>query len=278
MFVNIYVERFADEQAFSRAVPFVETSEGSFSRRIRKLDYYLYKDGVLVESGPIEEAGRTGAPHYTFSRKQMPWGEYKLALIANCTESVITGSFEDLDGLNIVYPGIGETDDYFIGVLPITINENKTHEYDAQLKRLHGVVRYNLIDIDPEITAVEVSMDGLTCNGCMAGTYSEDFDYSKVIYTKTGSVLTEAENINPDPDIVGTFPTMEGGRSSWSVRIYKDDPDTPFYERTISTDIAVVRNRLLDLSLVLEKDNYSFRIAVDADWDGKTEGGIIIIN
>ncbi len=274
LLVRIYVERFGDEQAFSRSESYVETSEPYFNTRIEDMDYYLYKDNVLIESGSFSDALRTEGVYYTFRRNDIPWGNYKLALMANCVEDVVTGSPDNLDEMSIVYSGVGETEDYFIDVLPFSITQNALHEYDTQLKRLHGVVRYNLINVDPEITAVEVSMDGLTRSGCIMGTYSEDFDYSKTIYVNSGE--SRAAVIG-DPNIVATFPTMEGRKSSWSIKIYKDDPDVPFYERTISSDVEVVRNRLLDLSMKLEKDNYSFEIKVNTDWDGTTEGGTIII-
>ena len=230
---------------------------------------------MLVDSGPLSEAVRAEGPYYTFTRTDIPWGEYKLALMANCVETILKGSPEKLDELNIYYTGLGETADYFIDVFPFSIYENKVHEYDTQLKRLHGVVRYNLINVDPEITAVEVSMDGLTRSGCIMGTYSEDFDYTKKVYVNGGS---SRATVITDPNIVATFPTMQGRKSSWSIKIYKDDPDEPFYERTISYDVEVVRNRLLDLSMLLEKDNYRFEIRVDTDWNGTTGGGKKIIN
>ena len=99
--VSIYVERFGDEQAFTRAETLAAISEASFNHRIENLDYYLYKDDVLVDSGPLSEAVRAEGPYYTFTRTDIPWGEYKLALMANCVETILKGSPEKPDELNI---------------------------------------------------------------------------------------------------------------------------------------------------------------------------------
>ena len=94
--IRLFVERFEDEAAFTRA-DISATSEKVFSDRIHRLDYYLYKDGELIESGPVkEDVGRINGDAYAMYllcvtvQSSPPTSDHNAPLRKNTKERVIS--------------------------------------------------------------------------------------------------------------------------------------------------------------------------------------------
>lgn len=275
--IRLYVESFLGNMEPLRARSFAETSERVFSDRIEKLDYYLYRDGVLVENGPVNDVSSCADPFLLFERRGLPYGRYKMVFTGNCAETVMRGSIHNPDELTILYQDGDGVADFFAGFYEFDVRDDGVHQYDAQLKRLHGVVRFTFNDVDPEIKAIEITMDGLTSTGCVMGTYSEDYTFVRRIPVNQPATMAD-ELLPNEPTIVGLFPTMDGGNSSWSVKIYKDDGDVEYFSQTISNDVLVVRNDLVDLSASFAGGTVRFYIDMDLVWEGMLDGGGAIVD
>lgn len=275
--VSIYVERFNGslEPGRSASVPLYrsvfETSESCFGDRIEKLYYLLYRDGTLVEDGIVQNPSLVRTSHYMFKRDDLVPGRYTLYLMANCPD--LEASPVNPDEITVAYPGHDLTADYFMAYLPFTVNKDSRASYVAQLKRLHGIVRFTFYDLDPSITKIDIHMDGLTGSGCILGTYSDDYEFNiSVPVNPAGRAGGDTQSV------VGLFPTTDGGVSSWDVKVHRADGEPLYFEGIVSRDLNVMRNRLLDLRATFTEGGISFDVSVGQEWDDANEGDTSIVN
>lgn len=263
--VNVFVERFQG----TMPVRALANTEEKFNDRIQKLQYYLYLDDKVVEKGVIEGVKDITAPSYLFMRENLAPGNYKLAFLANTNEGIMKSVTDVLDEIIVIYPGYERTEDYFVEVFPFTITETKAHhEFDALLKRMQGVVRYNFKNLGPDIRAIEIKMDGLCWHGCINGRYMEDYEITRRVDI---SDITKAGERNTS-FFMGTFPTMENRKSSWTLKLYTED-SYPYYDKMVTDTLQVVRNQLLDITAELNDAEIIFTVEVDKKWDGSSDGG-----
>lgn len=292
--VNVYVERFLgdlDVMPFQGVSPltvrsqqYEATSEkGLFGERIKTLSYYLYRDNILVEQGEVDDIEGIGNPHYVFERADLPHGDYHLVLMGNCTEKEMKSGFDDPMLITLSYQeNDDDRNDCFMDCFEFSVNDNGEAEYDTQLKRVHGVVRYTFNDVDPDIKTIEVTMDGLTSTGCVAGTYSDDYTFVRRIAVNQPAPLgradgDEVELLPNEPTVVGLFPTTDTRNSTWSVKVYREDGETEYYSGQVSDNVRVIRNDLLDLTATFVNGKILFYVDMDLVWEGVLDvnGGIV---
>lgn len=271
--INVYAERFNGvldaELDDSRAdIPAV-TWEERFMDRIVKLYYLLYKDNVLIEKGAVADMTGINGSYYTFSRENLEAGSYRLFMMANCPDMEVFP--DNPEEIMIRYPGHDTTDDYFVMSQPFEVYSDTRASYNAHLKRMHGVVRFTFYDLEPCIRKIDVHIDGLSQTGCIMGTYSDDYHLN--ISIPVGS-LGRAEG--DTQQIVGLFPTLEGGVSRWDVKVYREDGETLYYEGVIPDDISVIRNQLLDLRATFQDGEMVFDIQVNKQWEDANDGGTVV--
>lgn len=259
--IQVYVEKFQSQAGLS--IP--ENSEAQFNTRIQTLSYYLYRDGSLYQSGEIPGVASITAQTYLFSRADMLPGRYELVLLGNTHDNM--PQMRDAGSAELTYPGYDRTADYFMDRFEFTVSDAENHEYITQLKRVHGFVRFNFLNLPADATSVEVQLDELTSHSYINGTYDGDYLFTRLLpATELQSTAT-----NTFTSSVMTFPTMAGQQTSWRVRLYRDGETTPYYDNLIRNDLQVVRNQLLDLTMDFGTGDgtgdFTFSVGLDSEWD-----------
>lgn len=262
--VRIYAEKF---QARAPYAP--EELEGSFNARIHSLGYLLYAGDRLIEQGTLDGVAATADSAYVFRHDTLPFGRYRLALLANTEARMTAGTSDAPEKLFVVYQGEEAGDDHFTQVLPFEVMCPYRNEFTAVLQRVHGVARFRFDRLPAHTQAVEVSLDHVASRTPLTGDGDTPREVVKrveasALETRAGGAFT-----------LGTFATVPGSRSTWRVRLYGTDPATPFYDRVVTDTLRIERNQLLDLVAEFDEGSGDFDFSVDLDtrWDGSVEGG-----
>ena len=257
--IQVYVEKFQHEEGLT--IP--QNSEAQFNTRIGTMNFYLYKDGNLVEEGVID-ATSISAQTYTFDYPALSYGDYTLVLLGNTENNMPSRS---IPAMALVYPGYADTEDYFRDSFEFTVSDRQEHHYITQLKRVHGVVRFTFLNMPAYITGIDVSLDHLSSQNHRNGSYTDEYTFNRY---QPESALERDEN-NAHSFSVLTFPTLSGEETSWRVKLYRDGSQTPYYDRIVLGELEVVRNQLLDLVMDFgggEGGGFNFYIDLDKQWDG----------
>lgn len=257
--IQVYVEKFQHEEGLS--IP--QNSEAQFNTRIGVMNFYLYKDGEMVEEGVID-ATSISAQTYTFDYPSLEYGDYSLLLLGNTENNMPSRSIPDME---LVYPGYATTEDYFRDFFEFTVADRQEHNYVTQLKRVQGVVRFTFLNVPDYITGIDVSLDKLSSHSHRNGSYTDEYTLSRF---QQESVLTRDEN-NTHSFSVMTFPTLPGEQTSWRLKLYRDGSELPYYDQIAATELDVLRNQLLNLGMNFglgEPDGFNFFIDMDTQWDG----------
>lgn len=259
--IQVYVERFQSQAGLS--IP--ENSETQFNTRIQTLWYYLYKNGSLYQSGEIPGVTEVTAQTYLFTRADLSQGRYELVLLANTQDNM--PQMRDARSTELTYPGYDRTADYFIDRFEFMVNDAENHDYITQLKRVQGIVRFNFLNLPAEATTVEVELDELTSRSYLDGGYAGEYLFTRQL---PAAELQAAAN-DTFTSAVMTFPTMTGEQTAWVVRLYRDGETTPYHNEVVRTDLQVVRNQLLDLTMDFGTGDgtgdFSFSVGLDNEWD-----------
>lgn len=244
--------------------------EEDFAARIHSLDYLLYADGRLIEQGRLYPVASQGGS-YLFRHDTLPFGSYRLAIAANVSPGMMTGSMDAPELYCIAYQGVRNTADHFRADLPFDVTCPVRNEFDAVLLRVHGVTRFRFENLPEEITAVEVSLDNVGERMPLCG----DPDQSCAVTERVpaASLRTRAQG----SFTLGTFSTLPGVRSSWRLKLYGEDPAEPLYDRLVTDTLRIECNQLIDLTARFSgpdfTDGIQFAVDVDTSWDGSNEGG-----
>lgn len=256
--VKIYAEKFQVSPPYSS-----ESLEPRMGDRFDRLDWYLYSNGSLYDQGTFGEISSSSDSSILFTKEQLPYGAYTLVLTGNLPpEQTSVGQ----DGFFLTYPGSEQTGDYFTAVVPLTVDCNCTRSYTTVMQRVQGVIRLIFENLPERATRVETTLENLCCRASVSGRY--DLPAAE---TCSHSAVQIKEN--PHGIVIGAFPTIAGGRTNWTVRLYEEE-QVPFLEKTADEGFELQRNRLLELSVDFEgTNNADFTVTVDPDWNGVIDGG-----
>lgn len=262
--IKLYVEKFQADPAY----PFAGT-EPCFGDRVGQLRYYLYKDGVVREQGLLSDCSTCRDSAYVFQRSGLEFGQYKLVLLANCENAVLT---DDAAGWVLAYPGVDRTADYLTASFPFAVDCDCELFYRTLLERMHGVIRYSFEQLPPEVTALEMKMTQVGGRKPIDGEYEEATEVTEHVD------LMRFKDVNNVDVVVGTFPTLAGQHSAYYLSLYKNGQTTPAYNGLVTDTLTVVRNQLLEIKTRFGAMSPSFEVYVNTKWDGSLPGGGVEVN
>lgn len=255
--INIYAEKF---QTTSEN-PLQDTEE-KLNRRISSMFLQLSRNDTIVET-QTPDIRNNSTDAYLFESKELPLGRYSLRIVANKPSS---GDF------TITYPGADQTQDYFAVTFPFELDCNCTTELSTKLQRLQGVVLCRLNNLPATTSEIEISLKGITKNWLLK---------DKNVYSDTMTV-TRRINLtgNPAEDSIsmtlGTFPTPEGQKATYTIRLFRKGESQPFFTRTADQQIEVKRNQLTELLCDFSNNSFNFEIRIDSRWEDALGGGILL--
>lgn len=250
--------------------------EEVFSKRVRTLHYFLYRDSILVEDSIISDCEKLLSSVYPLKWQKLPFGKYSLLLFANTeSDQVLVGDVNNPASLKIVYPGIEKTKDYFVSRNEFTLDCDCGYLGNVVMERAHGVVQYNLKNIPDNITEIEVIMDQL---GSVCGV-------PNLMIYKSPLTLTYRTPTDPFSTegkcsfTLGTFPTPSGSLTTLNLKLFADhDPEHVVYNGIICDTAFVERNQLLRVTTTFPEngilENVRFGIEVNPRWDGSHGGDV----
>lgn len=268
--INLYVETFRNKSENPLA-----SRESRFNQRVHYLCYYLYKGDSLIQHAVAENLAPETSPAYVLEWDNLDFGDYTLVAVSNCAAAgVLAGSGDTRADLVLHYPGADLTDDFFTCVFPFRVDCNCTAEWEAGLQRAHGVLRSRFVNLPAHVTAVEVSLDGVSGQKTVCG----DYDGDPITVTRRYVVQPVAREGMPGY-VLGTFPTQPGRQSVYRVKLYSAGSDTPVFDKEMVPAIQMIRNQLVDITATFANDGtFSFEVDLDTDWDGTVEGGGTVVD
>lgn len=260
--ITLRVEKFRTRPPYDP-----EELEESFAKRIHSLHYLLYDGQRLIEQGDLEQLRSADDGSYLFRHDLLPFGAYRLALVANTTAQMMTGTTESPENRFIVYQGENEGDDHFSACLPFEVTCPCSNESETVLQRVHGVTRFRFEQVPADISAIEVSLDNVGERIPLSG----EPDRVREVVKRVRTADLKARNTGSFT--LGTFPTLPGQRSSWRMKLFAGNDPKPVYERLVTDTLRIERNQLLDLSVRFTDQQIEFSVDVDPSWDGSNDGG-----
>lgn len=257
--VKIYAEKFQVSPPYSS-----ESLEPRMGDRFDRLDWYLYSNGSLYDQGTFGDISSSSDSSVVFTKQGLPYGAYTLVMTGNLPpEQTSVGP----DGFFLTYPGSEQTGDYFTAVLPLTVDCNCTRSYTAFMQRVQGVIRFFFENLPERASRVETTLDNICHRASVSGRYDSPA-------TETCSFNAAQIRESPNSMVIGAFPTLAGGRTNWTVRLYDEGAQVPFLEKTADEGFELQRNRRLELSVDFGgSNNADFTVTVDPDWNGVIDGG-----
>lgn len=264
--VTLQVEKFQTRPPYA-----MSDLEADFAARIHSLRYLLYADGRLIEQGSLDDVKAADAETYVFRHDPLPFGPYRLVFVANTAASMMAGNPDAPENYYVIYQGAEKGDDHFRTDLPFEVTCPCSNEFDAVLQRIHGVARFRFERVPAEITAIEVSLDQVGERIPLAGEPDRSCTAEKRVAVADWATRSDGEFT------LGTFSTLPGSRSSWRLKLYAEDQDTPVYDRLVTDTLRIERNQLLELTTRFSDEDFrgdiDFSVDVDTTWDGSNEGG-----
>lgn len=260
--VAVHVEKFMTRPPYGPS-----DLEERFAQRIHSLRYLLYDDRRLIEQGELEPIRSADDGSYLFRHDPLPFGTYRLALVANAAPDMMSGTTESAEHRFIDYQGPDDGDDHFHACLPFEVTCPCSNEFETVLQRVHGVTRFRFENVPAELSAIEVSLDNVGERIPLSGEPDRACEAVKRVRP------ADLKARNGGSFTLGTFSTLPGKRSSWRIKLYAQDDATPVYERLVTDTLRIERNQLLDLSVRFNDTQIEFWVDVDPSWDGSNDGG-----
>lgn len=259
--IQVYVEKFQSVEGAS--IP--NNSEAQFNTHIEVMNFYLYKDDDLVEQGQLDMSTHN-AQTYSFVYPALSYGDYTLVLLGNTTDNMPeTRSVPDMD---LVYPGYAKTDDYFRNSFEFTVEDREDHTYVTQLQRVQGIARFTFLNMPDYITGIDVALDELSSHSHRNGSYTDKYTLNRYLPYED----LERDESNTFTFSVMAYPTLSDEKTSWRVKLYRDDSEIPYYDQIVLTDLHLLRNQLLDLVMDFGQGSgtgeFRFYINLNGQWDG----------
>lgn len=253
-----------------------EELEERFSERIQTLDYLLYAGDRLIDQGRLDDAPYTDGASYVFRHEMLPFGSYRLALVANAEPAAMTGDKSAPENYFIAFRNEPDGDDHFRADLPFEVTCPCSNESKGVLRRVYGVARFRFENIPATVEAVEVTLDHvaqrmpLAGDASLAGAVTKRVDVSQMTSRAEGGFL------------LGTFPTPPEARTAWRIRLFGADATAPLYDRVVTDTLRIESNQLVDLTTRFRDEDFTadidFAVDLDTTWDGShdTGGGTIL--
>lgn len=245
--------------------------EEDFTKRIHSLDYLLYADGQLIEQGRVDDLQNAAGGSYLFRHDMLPFGEYRLAFVANAAPRMMTGKTDAPERYYIAYQGEKNGDDHFRADLPFEVTCPCRNEFETVLRRVHGVTRFRLENMPQEITSAEVILDNIGQRMPLCGDPDLSCEVSKRI--RTAELAARAAG----SFTLGTFCTLPGMKTSWRLKLYGPDAAAPIYDRMVTDTLRIECNQLIELTARFKEGDFrgeiEFSVDIDTTWDGSNEGG-----
>lgn len=261
--IKVYAEKFQGTTPKGQSA-----RETVFKERIKHLRYFLYKGDQLKEKGIVPDLSETQGAYYLFERPNLEFGKYTLVLVCNSTQTALTGDPEKMDNLLVTYPGCDDTEDYFFVVFPFTVDCDCETEFETDLYRMHGVIRYSFVNMPADVTGVELTIQNVCHKKFISGDYSEGIDVVKKYEWPTSVELDGKQQF-----VMGVFPTLPGSQSVYRLKLYKEGEELPFYDNVVLDNLNVMRNQLLDVKATFSDGSMHFDVILDSTWDGSEDGG-----
>lgn len=263
--LHFYVEKFRNKSQDP-----LSDRESLFCDRVNHIRYYLYHEGALKEQGIVDVFNDKQIGFYTFNYPNLEFGDYRIVVVANSTKTALTGDPSNPDNLVITYPGSLDTEDYFTAVYPFSVTSTAPQEHIVGLSRAHGVVRYTFKNLPEDAVAVSVMMENVGLEKWVTSDYRKTFNADRSFRMLPVTRQSETEEY-----IMGTFPTLANGRSTFRVGLLREGEIEPYLSQMISDTLTVTRNQLLDLSVTYDNGRFRCEILMDNSWDGSNPGGEI---
>lgn len=267
--VNIYAEKFQNPSDNPG-----DQTEERVADRLGHLRYFLYQEGSLKDKGVIRDFSGINDAFYTLNWDALDFGNYQLVLVGNSTRDALSGDETLPDNLVLTYPGCDLTEDFFAAVLPFEVNCNCTSEFRVALSRVQGVVRYSFKGVPADLTDVEIGVTHVSNQKYITGEYTGEGEA-----VKKYAFLPVKVNAESNPRFaIGIFPTLPEKRAVFSMKLYRNHEDSPYYNERISDTLKIRRNQLLDIITTFSDGKVQFDIRMDGTWDGTSSGGDIDIH
>lgn len=263
--INFFVEKFRNKSENP-----LDDREDDFSSRVNHLRYFIYKNGELYNQGIIDKFPKASIPSYTFQFRGLEYGSYNMVVVANSTREALSGEPINADNLLLTYPGCLDTEDYFTAVFPFDVESDEIKEYEVGLMRTHGVIRYTFKNMPDNITDMEIVMKNVSSKKWVTGDYGTAYEAAR-----SYQIIPLTKQATSEDYIMGTFPTLSDGQSTYYLNLYRERETTPYISQMITDDLIVRRNQLLDIAVTFNDGYISFEIDLDSDWGGSSSGGEI---
>ena len=262
--LNLFVEKFRNVSEDP-----LNDKEENFYSRVNHLQYYLYKDGEFVEKMSIPLTTGTNS-HYPITLKELPYGDYEIAFVANSTKNALTGDNKVCDNLVLQYQGSENTEDYFTWIETFTVDSEDEKQKDVGLLRTQGVVRYKFYNMPPFINKFKVSLDNVHYEKRIKGDYEKTGEMAQA--------FTKASIVDEDEFLSVAFPTPRKEASKGYIYLYEDgNEDTPYFTVQVN-DTIVKRNHMINIESTFNNGNIDVEVSLDTEWNGTVPGGIGVVD
>lgn len=265
--VNVYAEKF---QTGSSAA--TQDIEEKINQRIYFMHCILYKEDTYVMDTVIEDLSGNNEPYYPVNFSQLPFGDYNLIIVGNCSPEAMSGDFNQWGGLNLLYPGADQTDDLFATLLPFTVDCNCTMQFDTKLRRLLGVVRCEVTAIPEGIDEFEIIFHNVNSQLGKEGIYSNTIQVNKRM------PVVRTRSTAPQTALLGLFPTITDQPASYELKLYSNKQSEAVFSQVISDNVPVLRNQLTELLTDFSNGQLEFTVRLDTKWDDSIQGGEVEIH
>jgi len=249
----------------------LDDREERFCDRIKHVRYFLYKDGQLTEEKIVDTFDNTSSNCFTLEYSDLPAGNYEAVVVGNSTKTAFSGDPVQPANLLITHPGCMENEDYFTAVFPFTVNSGESKEYEVGLLRAQGVVRYTFVNMPVNISDFEVFMTNVGLEKWVTADYKKSMEV-----TRRFSMVPATRQGVDEQYVIGSFPTVKDQRSAFSLNLYRDGEQAPYFSRMITDTVNVVRNQLVDIVTTFgDGGNVNFEVILDNTWNGSLPGAIV---
>lgn len=243
--------------------------EERFIKRILTCDYLLYSDEGLLERGSMSDVKQTVDDAYLFRHDPLPFGNYRLAVVANTADNSLQGDPSSPEACWIAYPESGGDDrDNFLALIPFEVTCPCSNRFEGVLQRVHGVTQFLFEHLPGEVRTIEVGLTNVASRAPLAGEPSDPREAVRRIG------VAEMSDPAKGGFVVGTFPTPAGLSTAWHLKLYGDDAEHPIFDGKVTDTLHVRRNRLLVLTARFGAGGQiDFDVELDRKWDGSVEIG-----
>lgn len=265
--INVYAEKFQTNSSIA-----TQDIEEQIGKRIQFLHCVLYKDNDYLRDTVIEAISTVKEAYYPLDFSGLPFGNYNLVIVGNCSSEAMGGDYHQWGGLNILYSGIEKTADFFAALLPFTVDCDCTIRLDLKLRRLLGVVRCEMKGLPNEVEEIEVIFHNVNSQ------LGKDGVFSKPIRISKRFPVIQSRSRQPNNILLGIFPTLTDSPASYELKLYASGQNEALFSKVMSENVSITRNQLIELLTDFSEGEVQFSIHMDTNWEDYINGGEVEIN